>query len=125
TFFAESSLEALDALLLQTLETDGTPEGLRRNDNLRNLRVSEEETPWGTMQITVYDTSVKTDMKTTYLDFTDEAGIRRVLIRNYYADGTRWSGKLFVFDPALPLYFQFNAPLDAEGLFALAAKPIT
>lgn len=125
TFFAESSLEALDALLLQTLETDGTPEGLRRNDNLRNLRVSEEETPWGTMQITVYDTSVKTDMKTTYLDFTDEAGTRRVLIRRYYADGTLWSGNLYVFDPALPLYFLFNASLDTEGLFALAAKPIT
>ena len=125
SFSAVSSLTELDELLLQMLETDGTPEGLRRNDNLRNLRVSEEETPWGVMQITVYDTSVKTDMKTTYLDFTDEAGIRRVLIRNYYADGTLWSGKLFVFDPALPLYFLFNAPLDAEGLFALAAKPIT
>lgn len=125
SFSAVSSLTELDELLGITLETDGTPEGLRRNDNLRNLRVSEEETPWGVMQITVYDTSVKTDMKTTYLDFTDEAGIRRVLIRRYYADGTLWSGNLYVFDPALPLYFQFNAPLDAEGLFALAAKPIT
>lgn len=125
SFSAVSSLTKLDELLGQILETDGTPEGLRRNDNLRNLRVSEEETPWGTMQITVYDTSVKTDMKTTYLDFTDEAGIRRVLIRNYYADGTLWSGKLFVFDPALPLRFQFNASLDAEGLFALVAKPIS
>jgi len=125
SFSAVSSLMELDELLLQKLETDGTPEGLRCNDNLRNLRVSEEETPWGSMQITVYDTSVKTDMKTTYLDFTDEAGIRRVLIRRYYADGTVWSGNLYVFDPALPLYFLFNAPLDAEGLFALAAKPIT
>ena len=125
SFSAVPSLMELDELLGQILETDGTPEGLRCNDNLSNLRVSEEETPWGTMQITVYDTSVKTDMKTTYLDFTDEAGIRRVLIRNYYADGTLWSGKLFVFDPALPLYFLLNAPLDAEELFALAAKPIS
>ncbi len=125
SFSAVSSLTELDELLGQILETDGTPEDLRCNDNLRNLRVSEEETPWGTMQITVYDTSVKTDMKTTYLDFTDEAGIRRVLIRNYYADGTLWSGKLFVFDPALPLRFQFNASLDTELLFALAAKPIS
>ncbi len=125
SFSAVSSLTKLDELLGQILETDGTPEGLRRNDNLRNLRVSEEETPWGVMQITVYDTSVKTDMKTTYLDFTDEAGIRRVLIRNYYADGTLWSGKLFVFDPALPLRFQFNAPLDTEVLFSLSAKPIS
>jgi len=125
SFFAVPSLTKLDELLLQTLETDGTPEGLRRNDNLRNLRVSEEETPWGVMQITVYDTSVKTDMKTTYLDFTDEAGIRRVLIRRYYADGTVMSGDLYVFDPVLPLRFQFNASLDTEGFLALTAKPIS
>ena len=125
TFSEVLSLTKLDELLGKILETDGTPNGLRNNQNLRNLRVSEEETPWGVMQITVYDTSVKSDMKTTYLDFTDEAGIRRVLIRNYYADGTLWSGKLFVFDPALPLRFQFNAPLDADVLFSLAAKPIS
>ena len=125
SFSAVPSLTKLDELLGLTLETDGTPEGLQRNDLLRNFRITEEETPWGVMQITVYDTSVKTDMKTTYLDFTDEAGIRRVLIRNYYADGTLWSGKLFVFDPALPLRFQFNASLDTELLFALAAKPIS
>lgn len=125
SFSAVSSLTKLDELLGQILETDGTPEGLQRNDLLRNFRITEEETPWGVMQITVYDTSVKTDMKTTYLDFTDEAGIRRVLIRSYYADETLWSGKLFVFDPALPLRFQFNAPLDTEVLFSLSANPIS
>ena len=119
------SAYALEANLLYLLDTDGTPDGLRRNDNLSNLRVSEEETPWGTMQVTVYDTSVKNDLKTTYLDFTDENGIRRVLIRRYYEDGTQRDCRLYVFDRTCPMLLLFSAPLDNELLFSLTAKPIS
>lgn len=116
---------ALEANLLYLLNTDGTPDGLRRNNNLRNLRVSEEETPWGTMLVTVYDTSVMTDLKTTYLDFTDENGVRRVLIRQFHADGTQGYCRLYVFDRTCPMRILFSAPLDNELLFSLTAKPIS
>lgn len=103
---------------------NGTYGGLKKNPLVSNIRVSTEDTEYGTKYIYTYDTPVKTDLIDTYIEYFNPLNKTNYIVSEQYSSEFDYA-LIFAYHEELPFRsYCFDSALTFEEILNLTSAKL-
>ena len=114
----------LKASMNAAFANNGTYEALKNNPLVSHIRVSSEDTEFGTKTIYTYDTKIKTDLINTYIEYYHQANDTTYIVSEKYSPEFNYAN-IFVFHEDAPfMCYCFDSALTFEEILNLTSAKL-